>query len=79
MGAQAQWAETKWAIINFITFLLMYALSKFGPAILNGWGGEMRTFIFLLCLGRTVADYSTSWHFYYPGREAAAPKSEENG
>jgi hypothetical protein len=68
-GAQAQWAETKWAIINFATFLLMFALSKFGPPLLNGWGIEMKQCVFLLCLGRTIADYSTSWEFYYPARE----------
>jgi hypothetical protein len=68
-GAKAQWAETKWAIINFATFLLMFGLSKFGPPLLNGWGTEMKQFVFLLCLGRTIADYSTSWEFYFPARD----------
>jgi hypothetical protein len=70
-GAQAQWAETKWAIINFTTFFLMFALSEFGPPLLKGWGNEMKISVFLLCLGRTVADYSTSWHFYYPNQDNA--------
>jgi hypothetical protein len=67
-GARAQWTETKWAIINFITFLLMFTLSKFGPPLLGGWNSEMQTLVFLLSLARTIADYSTSWSFYYPAR-----------
>jgi hypothetical protein len=71
-GAQAQWAEMKWALINFVTLSLMFALSKFGPPLLGGWGDEMQELVFLLSLIRTVVDYSTSWSFYYPPRENVA-------
>jgi hypothetical protein len=71
-GAEAQWAETKWAIINFVTFLLMFALSRFGPPLLGGWNSEMQKFVFLLSLARTIIDYSTSWSFYHPAPDSSS-------
>jgi hypothetical protein len=65
-GAQAQLAEKKWAIINLIAATLLFFVAILGPTLLNGWGDEMKQLVFVICLVRTIADYITSWDFYYP-------------
>src|SRR5262249_25897952 len=65
-GAQAQLAEKKWATINLIAIAALFVFSKFGPSLLGGWGYEMQQLIFVTCVLRTIADYITSWDFYYP-------------
>jgi hypothetical protein len=71
-AGRANWAETKWAIINFVAFVFLFLLSEFGPPLLGGWNPGMQKLVFLLSLGRTVVDYSTSWHFYFPPRDGAS-------
>ena len=65
-GAQAQLAEKKWALINLVAGVLLFALAKLGPPLLGGWGDVMNQLVFVICLIRTIADYITSWDFYYP-------------
>jgi hypothetical protein len=65
-GAQAQQAEKRWALINLFSVVILYVLSKFGPPLLNGWGDDIKQLIFLVCIIRTIADYMSSWDFYFP-------------
>lgn len=65
-GAQAQLAEKKWALINLVAMATLFFLSRLGPGLLSGWGDEMKQLVFLICFLRTMADYITSWDFYYP-------------
>lgn len=65
-GAQAQLAEKKWALINLAAGVLLFALAKLGPPLLGGWADTMNQLVFVICLVRTIADYITSWDFYYP-------------
>ena len=63
------WAEIRWSLLNIGTALVtlgfVLALSYLK------WPGlsERAAFVFAaICVGRTIADYSLSWRFYFPKR-----------
>jgi hypothetical protein len=66
VGAQAQLAEKKWALINLITVAILFAFSKLGPPLLDGWSEETKQLVFVICFLRTAFDYYFCWDFYYP-------------
>jgi hypothetical protein len=65
-GAQAQYAERKWAIINVFAAVFLIVLLIFAEGVFqsNATGAQ---FGLLAVLGlRTVVDYSWCWKFYFP-------------
>lgn len=63
------WAEIRWSVLNIFTALVVGTfIASFGWVkwLALPWRAEI---VFAaICFGRTIADYSLSWRFYFPKR-----------
>ena len=69
-GAQSQYAEKKWAMINIFTAALILITLQFEPIYqLNSFNAAL---ILATVVGiRTVTDYILTWDFYFPPEETS--------
>ena len=67
-GAQAQYAEKKWAIINSIFVTIFVLIAVFGNDTIATSPVLGQLGIFCVAVLRTTIDYSLCWDFYYPPR-----------
>ena len=63
------WAEIRWSLINIVTALVILASIN----VVSSWTwaaypGRAELGLSVICVGRTIADYSLSWRFYFPKR-----------
>lgn len=65
-GAQAQYAERSWALINMITAGLLGILVIFAGGVFQMKPFSSQIGLFAVIGIRTVVDYFVSWKFYFP-------------
>jgi hypothetical protein len=65
-GAQAQYAERNWALINFITAVLIGVLLAFDEDVFLTKVFLSQAGLFAIIALRTIIDYYVSWKFYFP-------------
>jgi len=67
-GAQAQYAEKKWAVINTFTAVGIIVILIFGESVfrMNEIAAQLGL-LAILCL-RTIVDYWQCWDFYFPAQ-----------
>ena len=65
-GAQSQYAERKWAIINLLCAGILVLIGVYGNATITSDPLMAQGSIFFVMVLRTIADYGWCWNFYYP-------------
>lgn len=65
-GAQSQFAEKQWAIINIITAIIMFVLVALFEDRLAEIPILSQGILFAMMMLRTIIDYYVAWDFYYP-------------
>ena len=68
-GAQSQYAEKKWAIINMFCTGFLVLIGVYGNATITSDPLMAQGSIFVVMVIRTIVDYGWCWDFYYPPSE----------
>lgn len=68
-GAQSQFSEKKWAVINIITASILVIGVFFSNNLISNNAYKAHFSLFIVIWLRTIIDYMLTWDFYFPPKQ----------